>query len=85
MSGTVDGASKAKKTIRSRHGKDFYARIGRKGGRRSRTGGFASLKVGDDGLTGQQRARIAGARGGLKSRRGKAVRPVRRQSSTDDE
>ena len=82
MSGTASGGAQAAKTNRSRHGKDFYARIGQMGGRRSRTGGFASTKVSDDGLTGPQRARIAGARGGLKSRRGKAIRPVRRPVAT---
>ena len=81
MSGTVDGGRLAAQTNRRRHGKDFYARIGRKGGRRGQNGGFASLKVGGDGLTGPQRARIAGAQGGQKSRRGKAVRPVRRPAA----
>ena len=82
MSGTSSGGAKARDANLSRHGKDFYARIGRKGGVRSKTGGFASQKVGDDGLTGPQRARIAGARGGLKSRRGKVVRPVRRPTTS---
>ena len=36
-----------------------------------RTGGFASEKVGKDGLTGKQRAEIAGAKGGRKSKRTK--------------
>ena len=35
----------------------FYAKIGAKGGRLSRAGGFGSLKEGLDGLTGLQRAR----------------------------
>ena len=35
-----------------------------------RVGGFASLTVGVDGLTGPQRAAKAGRIGGLKSRRG---------------
>lgn len=82
MSGTVEGGREAAKTNRKRHGKDFYARIGRKGGQRGQTGGFASLKVGDDGLTGPQRARIAGAQGGSKSRRGKAVKRVRRPAAS---
>lgn len=43
--------------------------IGAKGGKLSTTGGFASDKVGADGLTGRQRARIAGAKGGSISRR----------------
>ena len=82
MSGTVSGGIEAAKTNRRRHGKDFYVRIGQKGGRSGRTGGFASVKVGDDGLTGPQRARIAGAQGGHKSRRGKSVKRVRRPAAS---
>ena len=41
------------------------------GGRKGRTGGFASEKIGADGLTGRQRARVAGAAGGTRSRRHK--------------
>lgn len=77
MAGTEQGGHKAASTIRSRHGRDFYVRIGRLGGVKSRTGGFASTKVGRDGLTGAQRAKLAGARGGAKSKRGK-VTAVRR-------
>ncbi len=77
MAGTEKGGYKAADTIRSRHGRDFYVRIGRLGGIKSRHGGFASTKVGKDGLTGAQRAKMAGARGGSKSRRGK-VTAVRR-------
>lgn len=39
---------------------------------RGKTGGFASEKIGKDGLTGLQRAVLAGAIGGRKSRRGPA-------------
>lgn len=81
MSGTPVGGDKAAKTNIKRHGKNFYAVIGQKGGRKGRTGGFASLKVGDDGLTGPQRARLAGAQGGKKSRRGKAIKRVRRPAA----
>ena len=35
MSGTVKGGKKAAKTNIKRHGKDYYANIGRKGGRAS--------------------------------------------------
>lgn len=70
MSGTIKGGKKAAKTNKEKHGSDFYARIGRKGGKNSKTGGFASEKVGKDGLTGLQRAKIAGQKGGTKSRRG---------------
>ncbi len=82
MSGTVRGGILAAKTNRKRHGKDFYVRIGHEGGIRGHTGGFASAKVGDDGLTGPQRARIAGAQGGQKSRRGKSIKPVRRPAAS---
>lgn len=53
---------KAKKTIISQHGSDYYARIGRKGGSRTdtRPKGFEA----DRAL-----ARIAGAKGGAASRK----------------
>ena len=69
MSGTVSGGKKAAQKNKELHGKDFYKEIGRKGGKRSTTGGFASQKVGKDGLTGAERARLAGLKGGRKSRR----------------
>ena len=69
MAGTKAGAIKSKATILARD-PDFYKRIGQKGGRRSTTGGFACTEVGDDGLTGAERAKIAGAKGGRISRRG---------------
>lgn len=61
MSGTRKGGLKAAKTNKEKHGKDFYANIGRIGGRNSHTGGFASNKIGKDGLTGQERAKLWGA------------------------
>ena len=70
MTGNKIGGLKAKQTNYERHGKDFYAKIGQMGGRRSCNGGFASDKVGPDGLTGRQRARVAGSKGGKISRRG---------------
>ena len=69
MSGTIAGGKKAYKTNIKRHGKNYYANIGRKGGKASGNGGFASNKVGADGLTGAERAKIAGRKGGLKSKR----------------
>ena len=73
MSGSIEGGRKAAETNRRLHGDDFYKRIGRKGGSVSTpTGGFGSKKVGEDGLTGRERARLVGAIGGLKSRRGPA-------------
>ena len=72
MAGTLAGGRKARDTNYREHGKDFYKRIGSLGGKVSSTGGFASKKVGKDGLTGRERAKLAGAIGGFKSRRGPA-------------
>lgn len=74
MSGTLEGGRKAALTNKLRHGEGFYARIGQIGGRKGTTGGFNSDVVGKDGLTGRERARIAGRKGGLISRRGPAIR-----------
>lgn len=73
MAGTKAGGRAAAETNKKKYGKDFYARIGKAGGQKGRNGGFASDKKGDDGLTGRQRAAIAGARGGRISRRTKKV------------
>lgn len=43
--------------------------MGRKGGQKSRNGGYASEKIGKDGLTGRQRAELAGRAGGMNSGR----------------
>ena len=72
MSGTVKGGKKASITNKQKHGEDFYKRIGRKGGKKSCNGGFGSNKVGRDGLTGIERAKLAGRKGGLRSKRGKS-------------
>lgn len=71
MPGTKSGGYAARDTNKDQYGDDFYRRIGRLGGMKGRTGGFASNVIGDDGLTGRERARIAGARGGRNSRRPK--------------
>jgi general stress protein YciG len=63
MPGTKAGAIKAAATNRARYGKNFYAEIGRQGGRNGHTGGFAANR---------ELARIAGAKGGRVSRRGPA-------------
>lgn len=72
MPGTKIGGAKAAATNKKRHGKDFYARIGRKGGKNGHNGGFAAETVGRDGLTGPERAKAAGHKGGTISRRGPA-------------
>ena len=69
MANTKAGGKKQKQTLLEKLGseeavKEYYKNIGRMGGQKSRGGGFASEKVGNDGLTGQQRARLAGAKGG---------------------
>ncbi len=63
MAGTKTGGQKAATTNKSKYGKDFYAEIGRKGGRNGHTGGFAANP---------ELAKIAGAKGGRISKRGKA-------------
>lgn len=60
MAGTKKGGQKAAKTNYYRHGADFYARIGRLGGQRGHTGGFAANP---------ELAREAGRKGGLSSKR----------------
>lgn len=75
MSGTREGALKTAATNKLRHGEDYYSRIGKKGGSRSTpTGGFGCPNVGVDCLTGRERASIAGAKGGAKSKRTEAKR-----------
>lgn len=77
MGGTRAGGLKAAKTNIERHGKDFYRELGRKGGRNGHTGGFADTRPGKDGLTGWQRAKIAGRKGGTISRRGKSKKTMK--------
>ena len=67
MSGTKKGGVAAAKTNKIRHGKDFYARIGAKGGQNGTTGGFAANR---------ELAREAGKKGGQISRRRKTAKSV---------
>ena len=69
MPGTKAGSAKAVQTIYKKYGSDFFVRAGRRGGQNGHVGGFNSYKVGEDGLTGFERAKIAGAKGGRISRR----------------
>jgi hypothetical protein len=76
MSGTPTGWKKAEETIKSKFEneeayKAWRKEIGAIGGSKSRGGGFASDIVGEDGLTGRERAAIAGAKGGSVSRKSK--------------
>ena len=63
MAGTKAGGAKAAATNKAKYGKDFYSRIGQKGGKAGNTGGFA---------VNPELAKIAGRKGGLISRRGRA-------------
>lgn len=63
MAGTKEGGKKAAATNKAKYGKNFYASIGQKGGKNGHTGGFAANR---------ELARIAGAKGGRISKRGKA-------------
>lgn len=60
MAGTVKGGKNAAKTNKERHGDNFYALIGAKGGRNGHTGGFA---------VNPQLAREVGRIGGRRSTR----------------
>ena len=64
MAVTKGGGQKAAATNKALHGSDFYAKIGAIGGKKGRTGGFAANPA---------LARIAGAKGGRISRRGKKI------------
>lgn len=75
MAGTKIGGLKARDKNLAKD-PDFYGKIGKKGGANSRTGGFASNSRGKDGLTGRERAQIAGAKGGTISRRGPAKKKI---------
>lgn len=68
MAGNKTGGAKAAAKNLARD-PDFYRRIGRIGGTKSKNGGFASTERGADGLTGPQRARVVGRIGGTISRR----------------
>lgn len=60
MAGTKEGGKRAALTNYKLHGRDFYARIGRIGGKNGNTGGFAANP---------ELAKIAGALGGRRSKR----------------
>ena len=63
MAGTKLGGIKAAKTNKQRYGQNFYEQIGRAGGKISVGGGFSANP---------ELARVAGRKGGLRSRRRKA-------------
>ena len=63
MAGTKAGGKAAATTNKTKYGSDFYAKIGAKGGKKGKTGGFYGNR---------ELARIAGAKGGRISRRTKS-------------
>lgn len=65
MAGTAKGGRLAALKNKKKYGSDFYAKIGRMGGQRGTTGGFAA------GEEGRKRASQFGAIGGSISRRKK--------------
>lgn len=67
MTGTREGGLKARQTNIEKYGRDFYKRIGQQGGHNGHTGGFAANP---------ELAKIAGAKGGRKSKRGPSKDPV---------
>jgi hypothetical protein len=56
--GTSSSAKKAALTKKQKYGEDYFKVMGSKS--KTKTGGFASLKVGTDGLTGRERAKLVG-------------------------
>jgi len=62
MAGTKAGGKAAAATNKAKYGPEFYAKIGAKGGRVGRTGGF---------FANRELARLAGQKGGRISRRTK--------------
>lgn len=71
MAGTKEGAAKAVKTNLERHGADFYARIGKKGGEKGHTGGFASMTPARRSACGRKGGLIS-TRKGIKNGQGKS-------------
>lgn len=69
MAGNREGGLKAAETNKKRYGEAFYKGIGKLGGTKSRGGGFA---------INPELARIAGAKGGRISRRGKSTKKIER-------
>ena len=63
MAGTAKGGRMAAQQNKKKYGADFYSKIGKLGGQRGTTGGFAA------GEEGRKRASVYGAIGGSKSRR----------------
>ncbi len=69
MAGTKEGGKKAAETNKRKYGSEFYARIGKEGGKNGHTGGFAANPM---------LARVAGSKGGKLSKRGPAKKTLER-------
>lgn len=74
MPGTREGGRKAAETNLKRHGKNFYAEIGHKGGSKGAADGAIKGFAANREL-----ARKAGAKGGKISRRGPAKKTVEKK------
>lgn len=72
MAGTLEGGRKAAETIKKKYGPGFYAELGRKGGKKGRTGGFYDREL----------AKRAGQKGGRVSRKRKAHEAVASEHET---
>lgn len=64
MSGSRAGGLKAAETNKQKYGREFYANIGRKGGKACAPKGFARMDI--------EKIKNAGRKGGTISKRGKA-------------
>lgn len=65
MPGTKLGGQHAAETNKRKFGEDYYAKIGAIGGKKSRAGGFAHMKIHNP-----ERLSELGRRGGIISRKG---------------
>lgn len=74
MPGTKAGGLKAAETNKKKYGENFYARIGAMGGQKGHTGGFAANI---------ELARVAGRKGGLRSKRGIRMSDELRKAKQD--
>jgi len=84
MAGTSEGGCKTAVTNKTKYGADYYARIGSKGGQKTRDSGkLAQIGFANDDRTllekmlgRPKRATLAGRKGGKISRRGSIVKQV---------
>lgn len=89
MGGTIDGGKQAAATNKYRYGVNFYKKIGGKGGKISRGGGFASNRACSCELSNifgpsHLKAQCAGSKGGTTSRRPKMAKPAQIPTFTQE-